>query len=72
MYRVINNQTGNLVEEGTFEETKDVLLSLQSLMKYLGIKTTLLKYKLVVYSSNKFEYILIHNDAHHYIETHDD
>jgi hypothetical protein len=62
MYRVINNQTGNLVEEGTFEETKDVLLSLQSLMKYLGIETTLLKYKLVVYSSNKFEYILIHHD----------
>jgi hypothetical protein len=62
MYRVINNQTGNLVEEGTFEETKDVLLSLQSLMKYLGIETTLLKYKLVVYSSNKFEYILSHHD----------
>lgn len=62
MYRVINNQTGNLVEEGTFEEMKDVLLSLQSLMKYLGFKTTLLEYKLVVYSSNKFEYILIHHD----------
>lgn len=62
MYSVINNQTGSLVDEGTFEETKYVLLSLQSLMKYLGFKTKLLKYKLVVYSSNKFEYILIHHD----------
>tara|TARA_R110002126_G_scaffold11236_1_gene50781 strand:- start:185 stop:376 length:192 start_codon:yes stop_codon:yes gene_type:complete len=61
MYRVINNQTGNLVDEGTSEEMKDVLLSLQSLMKYLGINTTLLKDKLVVYSSNKFEYLLMHH-----------
>ena len=62
MYRVINNQTGNLVDEGTSEEMKDVLLSLESLMKYLGINTTLLKDKLVVDSSNKFEYRLIHHD----------
>jgi hypothetical protein len=62
MYRVINSQTGNLVDEGTREEMKDILLSLQSLMKYLGINTTLLKDKLVVDSSNKFEYRLIHHD----------
>jgi hypothetical protein len=62
MYRVINNQTDNIVDEGTSEEMEDVLLSLQALMKYLGIKTTLLKNKLVVDSSNKFEYRLIHYD----------
>lgn len=62
MYRVINSQTHNIVDEGTIEEMEDVLLSLQALMKYLGINTTLLKNKLVVDSSNKFEYRLIHHD----------